>query len=604
MRDVRLVPLGKNVDDLGPGEKELTPVAAALASAEREQTKRLVLPELPLRVLGDRHARRAALGIWSIRGYARRGAAMAAVVMSAGTAWASGLEAGTNGSQATARGGAFVAKADDATAIEHNPAGLARLRGFHLSFDSNFVAVNSSFQRAGNYPDVCPPGTTVGCVPAPFRGQPFPKVENGYGLSWVPQIAMAYGFGRVAVAAGIFGPSSPRGVLFPDTVTTANGTQAPSPGRYDLLGSDLFVAFPTLSVAVRPTDWLSVGVSLHYAYSNLKFHQIVATPKTACLSIPAPGDGPDYGGGPESPTCDVDIKIDATDSGTFSATAGLLLVPSPSFELGLSLRVPTDIEADGTAQITAFKDGPTSVLNADNPMDPASKCPGGDAEAARLGMVEGKKCVMGRSRIQTLLPWKVRAGGRYVFRSGERESGDIELDFTYDKWGAFKNIDVQIRGIMPAPEPTIHVPHHYQDTIGVRIGGAKRLELGTRSLDLRAGLSFETAAQGDKYTKLDFAAWQKIGLHTGIGYDLWASDSGSRATLLLGYAFIYMPERVETDSNQAQTNALYNGTPAMPTPANPDPPDKDPRTQLVTIVGNGTFNAAYHVFNAGLGLAF
>jgi len=549
-----------------------------------------------------------ALAMW-LRPVGRAVAAVAGVLLGASSAWASGLESGTNGSQSMSRGGAFVAKADDPSAVEHNPAGLGRMRGFRLTFDNNIMFSGMSFQRDGAY-FTCPGPDSTACVKSPYAGQAYPKVSDEYGPSWIPQIAATYGFGRVGIGFGLFGPSSARGVQYPSTVTTASGVQAPAPSRYDLVGSDLFVVFPTLAVGVQATDWLHAGVSLHYAYSNLKFHQTVATPKTACGSLPSPmAGGPDYGGGDESPVCDVDVKVDATDTMEFSATAGVLVTPTPNWEFGATVRLPTDIHATGKTQLTAFLDGPTAVLNPEIPpnLSPAdmaravadAECPGGMAEKMRLQTL-GQKCVQGTMTIITGLPWKARLGGRYVFRSGGEEVGDIELDFAYDRWSSFKNIDTQIRGIAPAPEPTIHIPHHYKDTFGTRLGGAKRFDLANKGLEVRGGLSYESSATADQYTKLDFAAWDKIGLHAGLGYDLWKSESGSRATLQIGYGLIYMPERKETDSNTAQTNALFNGT----DPANPDPPVKDPRTAVVTIVGNGTYTNTYHVLNAGLGLAF
>ena len=527
----------------------------------------------------------------------------------ADAARASGLESGTNGSQSMARPGAFVAKADDATAIEHNPAGLAFLRGFHFSLDSNFLHNSTAFQRDGAYP-ACPPAApgSPNCVDAPYANQRFGNVEDQYGLSWVPQIAAAYGFGRVAVAAGLFGPSSVRGVDFGENGPLTGGNGVPGPQRYDLIGSDLFVAFPTLAIAARPVDWLSIGVSLHYAYSHLKFHQIASTPRYACPSIPnAGGAAGDRGGGDESPVCDVDVKVDATDSAGFSATAGFKITPSPNIELGATVRTQTDIDAEGKLQVIAWLDGPTSVLRADEPMSPDAKCPGGDAEVMRLQAL-GQKCAQGTSHIKTLLPWKVRTGGRYVFRSGEQETGDVELDLVYDRWSAFKAIDVQLGKVQPRiaaetnPYINVRVPHHYEDTYGFRLGGSKRFEMGTRGVEVRGGVSYETAATPVAYTRMDFASWDKIGVGAGVGVDLVRTDT-FRATLHLGFGLVYLPERKVTDSNVAQTNALDIDPKVQ---ANPDPPIKNPdrNKQPLTIVGNGTYTAAFHVFNAGLGIAY
>src|SRR5580693_2823141 len=69
------------------------------------------------------------------------------------TALAGGFELPDNGTEALGRGGAFVAKADDPTAIMFNPAGLAEQRGTRALLDGHVVMSSYSFQRFGAYPD-------------------------------------------------------------------------------------------------------------------------------------------------------------------------------------------------------------------------------------------------------------------------------------------------------------------------------------------------------------------------------------------------------------------------------------------------------------------
>src|SRR3954449_11844453 len=57
------------------------------------------------------------------------------------------------GAQALGRGATFTAKADDATALYYNVAGLARQRGTKLQISSNIEFNTVYFQRAGRYPD-------------------------------------------------------------------------------------------------------------------------------------------------------------------------------------------------------------------------------------------------------------------------------------------------------------------------------------------------------------------------------------------------------------------------------------------------------------------
>src|SRR5690349_7821462 len=109
-----------------------------------------------------------------------RGAVIAAALLAATrVVYAGGLELPDNGTEALARGGAFTAKADDATALQYNVAGLARQRGTRLLFDANLLMSTLNFQRDGVYPD-SPSGAT------PWGGTPFPEVHNTGGPFFAP----------------------------------------------------------------------------------------------------------------------------------------------------------------------------------------------------------------------------------------------------------------------------------------------------------------------------------------------------------------------------------------------------------------------------------
>src|SRR3954470_24973821 len=76
------------------------------------------------------------------------------------------------GGQAIGRGATFTAKADDATAIYYNVAGLARQRGTKLQITLNNHFNSMSFQRAGTYAD--DPNDPL----TPWGGKPYPLVED------------------------------------------------------------------------------------------------------------------------------------------------------------------------------------------------------------------------------------------------------------------------------------------------------------------------------------------------------------------------------------------------------------------------------------------
>ncbi|MGH7297601.1 MAG: hypothetical protein ACRELB_21870, partial [Polyangiaceae bacterium] len=173
----------------------------------------------------------------------------------AAPAAAGGFEIPDNGTEALGRGGAFVAKADDPTAIDYNPAGLAGQRGTRVLLDGHVIGSSYAFQRFGTYPDSAADPAT------PWGGHGYPKVSDQGGAFFAPFLAVATDFGRfdwLTVAVGAFGPSGVANRTYPFGVKGA-----PSASRYDVIQPASTIVLPTLAVGVKAADWLDLGVSLH-----------------------------------------------------------------------------------------------------------------------------------------------------------------------------------------------------------------------------------------------------------------------------------------------------------------------------------------------------
>lgn len=451
-------------------------------------------------------------------------------------AWAGGQEIPDNGAQALSRGGAFTAKADDLTALQYNVAGLAWVRGTRLLVSANIINASADFQRAGTYP---PNGQ-------PWDNQPFPKVSNSGGPFFAPMLLAASDFGTRTwtFAAGVYGPSAYGSAKFPTTVRL-NGANAPAPQRYDFLEHELLVAYPTAAVAFRPWQFLSVGAAFHWVYSSLKFHQI--TYLTAARS------------GDENPDWDYDVHLDVSDGFEPSASAGALLAPNEHWQLGVNWRYSTDIDASGTATAST------------GPNPPEKPKPMYD---------NGQYAVV--SSFRTGLPMIVRAGGRYIFRRGAFEAGDLELDFVWENWSA-KVQDIQIKTTGVSPQPALILsPHRYNDSYSVRLGGAYNFESPNGLWSLRAGSYYDSAAAPDEWTRLDFRAWDHLGFTAGLGWQAHGLSAN------LGAAYVYMPDRTVTNSLLRQTHTLGGSI-------------SDPS---YTVVGNGTYSASYVILTFGLEYKF
>jgi long-chain fatty acid transport protein len=410
---------------------------------------------------------------------------------------AGGFEMPGNGSEALGRGAAFVAKADDPTAIEYNPAGLAVQRGTKLMLDGHLIMSSYGFQRYGAYP-----GTRS--AQQPWAGLSYPRVSDQSGPFFAPFIAATSDFGTfdwMTFSIGVFGPSGVGNRTYPLGVQGA-----PAASRYDVVQSNSLIALPTAAVGVKVTDWLELGAALHFVYGQFSLTS------TSFVDL---GDGP---AGPclnyEYQPCDSVSRLDLTGT-SWGGTFGAMVHPSKTVSVGLSARTPISISATGTATVLQ------SPLN--QPIPP-----------------------QGHATFETDLPWILRAGVRQAFRDPDGfETADIELDGDYETWSMAQGGGPAIHIDHLGPSgPTfddinVQVAHHYNDTFSVRAGGAYNTRLSIGTLALRLGAYYDKSATSDNpgYTRLDFDTLDKIAGTVGVGLK-WGAFQFN-----LSYAEVFEPDR-------------------------------------------------------------
>src|SRR4051812_21190126 len=137
------------------------------------------------------------------------------------TAFAGGLYTTDRGVRPLARGGAFVAGADDLGAIWYNPAGLADA-GTRILIDASWLNFSSEHTRSSN---VTTAGGTVQTID-------FPQVKGSTPFLPIPTLAGSYNFGKekqFTAAFGIFAPYT----AITSYPLTLDGKPAPS--RYSLI---------------------------------------------------------------------------------------------------------------------------------------------------------------------------------------------------------------------------------------------------------------------------------------------------------------------------------------------------------------------------------
>ena len=223
-------------------------------------------------------------------------------------AFGAGLEFPDNGAMAMGRGGAVAASPDGAMALQYNPAGLAKRKGFHLDVEYKLSNMNVTYT----------PNTSEAAV------------SNNGGIFPAPAGMLAYGFGQVGpfsnltIGAGGYGPSSIGVVDYP-----VEGAQ-----RYALIDSDYFIAMATASVAVAWEDWLDVGFNMQMATGRAKFRKAVYSGVVEYVTA----YGADY---------DSVSTVDVSGSSPLWL-AGVTLRPMDKLSIGLSYRPQFNFEGDGT----------------------------------------------------------------------------------------------------------------------------------------------------------------------------------------------------------------------------------------------------------------
>lgn len=466
-------------------------------------------------------------------------------------AHAGGFEIPDNGTEALGRGGAFVAKADDGTALEYNIAGLARQRGTRITLNGNFLFHGTEFTRAGSYPT--DPST-------PYGGQPYPTIRDSNRIGALPFVAVTTDFGwfkRWTFGFGLYTPSSiaqhnynigPRAAGATDDppaeVDLPGGVRAPGPARYDVARTNLLIVYPTLAAAVRLARWIDIGAAFQLVYSRLELSNASVTPLGAC------GQTGDYAG------CDAYAEIRTTGL-TAAALASVMLHPTRWLDLGGTFRTPININTTGTLHAT-----PPPIFPAPIP----------DQQAT----------------FRTRMPLWFRVGARYVnrYRDGT-ERFDIEGNFVYEHWSSETAAVLRVDNFTTPIDPnnpyvfTAAIRHNYRNTAGARVGGAYNFWLGERTRIIgRLGYYYDSSATRSADTRLDFNTFQKFGFTAGIGVR-WTG-----LTVNVAYAYVYSPPRTVTDS-QILALSSFNGSELQ---------SSDPR---VTI-GNGRYEQRVQILSVGV----
>ena len=208
-----------------------------------------------------------------------------------------------HGAAAMAMAGAFVSIANDASAIWHNPAGIAFLKGTHVSVGTTLIKSSSTMTLT---------------QPPPWEPQQTWKQKSQVFYPSTFYITQSVGE-KVTLGFGFF---SPYGL----------GASWPKENQFRYLGyeDDMKTFFFNPTVGVKLTDQLSVGAGVSYIYSTVKFKLV------SLIDNLVPYTGSTY---------DVPAELEGNgDSWAFNAG---LLYRAEKFSLGINWRSSFNIDYKG-----------------------------------------------------------------------------------------------------------------------------------------------------------------------------------------------------------------------------------------------------------------
>jgi long-chain fatty acid transport protein len=233
-------------------------------------------------------------------------AAWAWLMMTPAAGYGSGFALYEAGARASALMGTMVARADDPSAVFYNPAGLVQLPGFRVMGGASFIFPNSEI--------VTHAGDVSTNTFANSQAQVVPHFFATYNLS-----------DRVWLGLGVNSPFG-LGIKYGDDW----------PGRFNLIKADIQTLNINPTVAVKITDYLSVGGGLDIMYFNFDLKRV----------LPLPLIGPQT------------LHL-AADTWGLGFNLGVLLKPRDNVAIGVSYRSQIRQQLSGPAQFQ-----PYATLNA------------------------------------------------------------------------------------------------------------------------------------------------------------------------------------------------------------------------------------------------
>jgi long-chain fatty acid transport protein len=396
-----------------------------------------------------------------------------------------------HGAAAMGIAGAFVAVANNPTAVFHNPAGIAFLKGTQVSLGTTLITSNASLALS-NWPD-----------------PRFQKVEPDRQWFYPSTFYITHSISDNLVAGfGFFSPYG-LGLRWPDEY----------PLRYISVEDDMktFIFNPTIAYKVSENFSLGFGVSYIYATLQFRLSEFEQLDIGPLLGLPVPIVS----------NFEVPVTLDASGS-AFGLNAGALY-KGENYSVGVNWRGGFNIDFEGDLDLG------TPLVQIPPPYD----------QLVPPGQIEAIIPSQGDAATSFSFPHILGIGMAF----NPTEMLTLSLDFHYILWSSYDEFIVAINAplLLPPLPAGVDVPgfedkevvEDWENAWIIR-GGAEYWV--SESFALRLGAFYDKAPQPVETMDPILPDADRIGITGGLGY-----RSGN---FVINLAYQYEPFKDRTSPNR------------------------------------------------------
>lgn len=422
--------------------------------------------------------------------------AAASVLGAATVSYGAGLKVNEQGSKAMGMGNAFIAQADDPTALFHNPAGISFLKGTQVNVGSTTIyAPQTEFVGVAPLTGTTPTGA----------GSAYTYEKSKQDIFIAPTFYATHSFEGVPMSIGL-------------------GINAIYPLAKTWDHSSAFRG-EVINIAVKPINFQP---TVAYRFDNLNLavaaglditHAIVTMQK----NIYSPGSTPNsaYELG------QLDLDGSATDIGY---NLGLKWKPIEQLSFGMAYRSEIKLKIDGSANFVA-----TSPAGHD-----------------LIGMTTSATSPYTRTRVVSDVSTTITLPQSLGFGVAWKPTpaATVEVDAEWTDWSSLEKLEFtfagpQFKNLNNKPKPLL-----WKGVMCYKLGGAYAIN---KNLDLRLGYMYDNNPIPDNTLGpvLPDADRHSFSIGQGIHFDNFALD--------LAYMFTHFKDRTVNNMNMAEISGA-NGT--------------------------------------------